>query len=323
MKFEPAVYEHAARLIGRTPWEVSRDKELLIQGHRAAFEKYRHKPVVVGIDVYNPEAEAFGAVVAEPDGEGIPSIAGHLCQEVADILKRKDYNPETSGRLSMIIVAARELKQQLPEAVVKVPVSGPFSLASNLCGLENLLCECLTDPEVVGQALKKLATNQLRFCKAIADAGVGITLFESAATPPLVPPHMFQDIVLPALQSVIKGAADVLGEDVSCIIGGNTFPILETMLCAGTKYIICPGETAQGAFMKKMEEHPDVMVRINMNPSVFCTTDTAAAFKEAERVMLLARGRERVCLGSGVLPYEAVPETVLAVKNYIEEQEPR
>jgi hypothetical protein len=56
---------------------------------------------------------------------------------------------------------------------------------------------------------------------------------------------------------------------------------------------------------------------------VFCTTDTAAAFKEAERVMLLARGRERVCLGSGVLPYEAVPETVLAVKNYIEEQEPR
>ena len=220
-----------------------------------------------------------------------------------------------------IIAAAQELKQQLPEAVVKVPVSGPFSLASNLCGLENLLCDCLTDLETVEQALKKLVMNQLRFCRAIAEAGAGITFFESAATPPLVPPHMFQELVLPALQELIQGAAGFLGEAVPCIIGGNTLPILETMLSTGTKYIICPGETDQSAFMKTMEKHPDVMVRMNMNPAVFCTADVSAGFREADRVMALARGREKVCLSSGVLPYEAVPATVLAVKNYIEKQE--
>jgi uroporphyrinogen decarboxylase len=321
MKFEPAVYEHAARLIGRTPWEVSRDKGLLVHAHKTAFQTYGHKPVVTGIDVYNLEAEAFGAVVAEPDGEGIPSIAEHLCGEVADILELPDYDPATSGRLSMIIAAAQELKQQLPEAIVKVPVSGPFSLASNLCGLENLLCDCLTDLETVEQALKKLVMNQLRFCRAIAEAGAGITFFESAATPPLVPPHMFQDLVLPALQELIQGAAGFLGEAVPCIIGGNTLPILETMLSTGTKYIICPGETDQSAFMKTMEKHPDVMVRMNMNPAVFCTPDTAVGFREADRALALARGRKKVCLSSGVLPYEAVPATVLAVKNYIEKQE--
>ena len=310
MKFEPAIYEHAAKLIGKSPWEVSRDKDLMVQGHQTAFETCRHTPVVVGIDIYNLEAEAFGSVIAEPDGEGIPAPNEHLCDEVADILELDDFDVATSGRLAMVVEAAVELKEQLPEAVVKVPVSGPFSLASNLCGLENLLCDCMTDPEVVGEALEKLTQNQLRFCDAIRSAGIEPTFFESAATPPLVPPHMFEEIVLPFLKRVIG--------DAPCIIGGNTEPILEPMLSTGTQYVICPSETDQAAFMKQMEAHLDVMVRINMNPSVFCSADSAGAFAEADRVMALAGGRSTVCLGSGVLPYEAVLETVLAVKKYIE-----
>jgi len=310
MKFEPAIYEHAAKLIGKTPWETSRSQELMVQGHKAAFELYRQTPVVVGIDIYNLEAEAFGAAVAEPDGEGIPSINGHLCEDTEEILSLIDFDPATSGRLAMVIGAAQELKEALPYAVVKVPVSGPFSLASNLCGLESLLCDCMTDPEIVFQCLEKLTVNQLRFVEAIRVAGLEPTFFESAATPPLVPPPMFNEIILPALTKVLGGAP--------CIIGGNTEPILEPMLSTGTQYVICPSETDQVAFMKQMEAHPDVMVRINMNPAVFCSDDTNMAFAEADRVMALAAGRSTVCLGSGVLPYEAVPETVLVVKQYVE-----
>ncbi len=311
MKFEPAIYEHAAKLIGKTPWAVSRSKELIVQGHKTAFETYRHTPVVVGVDIYNLEAEAFGAEVVEPDGAAIPSFREHLCEDTEEILSLTDFDPATSGRLSMVIDAACELKALLAEATVKVPVSGPFSLASNLCGLENLLCDCMTDPDIVFQCLEKLTANQNRFVDAIRLAGGEPTFFESAATPPLVPPTMFEEMVLPFLKQVIG--------DAPCIIGGNTEPILEPMLSTGTQYVICPSETDQPLFMKQMEPHPEVMVRINMNPAVFCSTDTAAAFAEADRVMALAAGRSTVCLGSGVLPYEAVPETVLAVKCYIEE----
>jgi uroporphyrinogen decarboxylase len=310
MKFEPAVYEHAAKLIGKTPWEASRSRELIVEAHRAAYELYCHTPVVVGIDIYNLEAEAFGAVVAEPEGHGIPAPHEHLCEEAADILELDDFDSASSGRLTMMIEAAVELKTQLQEAIVKVPVSGPFSLASNLCGLQNLLCDCMTDPDTVFQCLEKLTANQLRFVETICAAGIEPTFFESAATPPLVPPAMFEEMVLPALKQVLGGAP--------CIIGGNTEPILEPMLSTGTQYVICPSETDQAAFMKQMEVHPEVIVRINMNPAVFCSDDTAAAFAEADRVMALAEGRDKVCLGSGVLPYEAVPETVLAVKAYVD-----
>jgi hypothetical protein len=36
MDISPSVYEHAAALIGRTPWEVSRDPELLYAAHAEA-----------------------------------------------------------------------------------------------------------------------------------------------------------------------------------------------------------------------------------------------------------------------------------------------
>jgi uroporphyrinogen decarboxylase len=317
MNFFPAVYEHAAKVIGKTPWEVSRSKELMVKAHRAAFELYHHTPVVVGIDIYNLEPEAYGAKIAEPDGAGIPSPDAHLCEDAAAVLEIPEFDIGRSGRLRLVIDAACELKSLLPDAVVKVPVSGPFSLASNLCGLENLLCDALTEPETVEEVLKKLTDGQLRFCKAIAASGIGITFFESAATPPLVPPHMFRNLVLPALRGLIEGAAEFPGETVPCIIGGNTEPILEEMLSTGTQYVICPGETNQAAFMEKMKQHPDVMVRINMNPAVFCSGDPAAARKEADRVMRLAGERKKVCLGSGVLPYEAVPETVLNVMDYV------
>jgi len=58
--FTPAVYEHAARFVGRTPAEVSGDAELLFQAHRGAYLEYRHQPIAVGIDIYNLEAEAYG-----------------------------------------------------------------------------------------------------------------------------------------------------------------------------------------------------------------------------------------------------------------------
>ena len=51
LDFAPSVYEHAARLIGRRPWEVSRDADLMFEGHAEAYRLYEHRPVVVGIDI--------------------------------------------------------------------------------------------------------------------------------------------------------------------------------------------------------------------------------------------------------------------------------
>ena len=55
----------------------------------------------------------------------------------------------------------------------------------------------------------------------------------------------------------------IVGHPVPCIIGGNTAPIVDIMLETGTGYLVCPFETDQPAFMRKVWDRPDVRVRVN------------------------------------------------------------
>lgn len=317
MEFSPSVYEHAARVINKSPWEVSRSAGLLAEGNCEAFRLYRHRPVVVGIDIYNLEAEAYGATVQRPLGNGIPAISSHPYSAPKEILALKPFNPKTDGRIPMVIKAAKCVAEKCPEADVRVPLAGPFSVATNLIGFENLLSAIATDPDSVRQALNHLVAGQEQFAREIADHGLDIAFFESAAVPPLMSPSQFRDIELPALKAIIEAAAATLGHPVPCVMGGNTTPILDSILETGTGYVCCPSETDQREFMKKMQDHPEVMVRINMDPGIIASGDLDAAYREVDRVMTLAANRKRVCLGTGCLPFEADPQMVLKTREYI------
>lgn len=317
MDFAPAVYEHAARLIGRTPWETSRSGELMFQAHAAAFRLYRHKPVVVGIDVYNLEPEAYGAVVVQPEGQGLPAVASHPCAEVGAILDLPTLDPWCAGRLPMVLEVGQRLRRALPEATVNIPVSGPFSLASNLVGFETILCELLSDPETVKRALLHLVEGQRAFCAAARACGLGVTIFESAATPPLLSPRLFEEVEFPALAQLVVAASELLGRPAPCIVGGDTAPVADMLFRTGAGYVICPSETDQQAFMNVAQSHPDVTVRANMDPWVLVHGDEAAIFREADRVARLAMQHPRACIGTGVLPYEAEPAKVLRLQEYV------
>jgi uroporphyrinogen decarboxylase len=317
MDFTPSVYEHAAALIGRSPWEVSRNGELLFQGHAEAFRRYRHSPVVVGIDIYNLEAEAYGAIVMQPEGIAVPAISTHPYASAVEVGRLPHYDPVRAGRIPMMLEAAQRIARTFPSADVRVPVSGPFSIACALIGFETLLCEAVGDPVCVRDALLHLAEGQINFCRAVRDCGLGVAFFESAAAPPLLSPDMFAAVELPPLRRVIEGAAAILGQPVPCVIGGNTAPILHHLLSTGTRYVICPAETDQAAFMGCIWQRTEIRVRINMDLRVLVRGPWQAIRAEVDRVLALVRGRVNVCLGTGTLPFETPAENVLHVAEYV------
>lgn len=317
MQFSPSVYEHAAKVIGKSPWDVSRNADLLAQGNIKAFNLYNHAPVVVGIDIYNLEAEAYGATVEKPSSNGIPAISKHPYSTTKKIMSLEPFNPKTDGRIPMAIEAAMQVSKECPEAEVRLPLAGPFSIATNLMGFENLLCEIATNPDLVIEALCHLVTGQVQFAKEIVRHGLDIAFFESAAVPPLMSPQNFRKIELPALISIIEKAAAVVGHPVPCVMGGNTTPILEAILETGTGYVCCPAGTDQKMFMEKMKSHPMVMVRINMDPRPMTSGNLKAVEKEVDRVFELANNRQKVCIGTGCLPYETDPQMVLKTREYI------
>ena len=73
MNFSPVVYEHAAKLINKTPWEVSRNGELLFQAHYEAYQTYHHVPIVVGI----PDISPVNELMLKPGGR-LPATIDHL-----------------------------------------------------------------------------------------------------------------------------------------------------------------------------------------------------------------------------------------------------
>ena len=315
MDFSPSVYEHAAFHIGRTPWEASRDADLLFEAHAAAYRCYRHRPIVVGIDIYNLEAEAHGGKVEPAHGTGIPAIKRPVLGSVAELARLAPLDPDRGGRIPMLLGVARRLAAAFPEAEVRVPVSGPFSIASSLLGFESLLTAAYSEPEATRDALVHLVDGQAAFCAAIRRAGLDVAFFESAAAPPLLSPDLFCRVELPALTAIMRRAAEVVGHPISCIIGGDTTPILDAMLATGTGYVVCPIETNQEAFMRKVWDRKEVRVRVNTlsHAMVYGTRQQLRA--EFERICRLTAGRGNVCLGTGALPYETPPENVLYLKE--------
>jgi uroporphyrinogen-III decarboxylase len=314
--FSPSVYEHAAALIDRRPWDVSRNLDLLVAAHKTAYELYGHAPVVVGIDIYNLEAEAYGGTVREPMGNGIPAVVEPVVDSLGSLPELASLDPERSGRIPLMIEAGRRLKTALPEARVCVPVSGPFSIATSLRGGE-LLADVATHPDAVRAFLSSLVEGQAAFCSAIHEAGLGIALFESGAAPPLLSPAQFRDVALPPLKQLIAGVREVTGEALPCVIGGDTEPILDAILETGTQFVICPAETDKYAFMQRLGERGDITVRINLDPELVSRGSREAILAGVDEILELAAGRPNVLLGTGAVPYETPRENILLIRDYV------
>ncbi|MDR0336339.1 MAG: hypothetical protein LBI18_04540 [Planctomycetaceae bacterium] len=317
MEISPSVYEHAAQLIHVSPWEASRDGELIYQAHAAAYRTYRHTPIMPGIDIYNLEAEAYGAEIEQPIGNAIPAVRHHPFHCIDEILKLPPLNAQKDGRIPVQIQVAKRLMETFPEAVVRVPISGPFSIACNLLGFDRVMLEVADHPDHVREALLHLVDGQLAFAQGVKDAGVDITFFESAACPPMLSPKLFRQIELPALKKILNGMATIIGRPIPCVIGGNTTPIVEAMLETGTSYLVCPFETNQPAFLDKVKDRLDVQIRINCDLRIISSGTHEEIRREADRVIALCRTRNNVCLGTGALPYEALVDNVLYVLDYV------
>jgi uroporphyrinogen-III decarboxylase len=313
MELVPVVYEHAARFLGKRPWEVSRDAGLLHRAHAEAYRAYRHSPLVVGIDIYGVECEAYGGRVDDTGGNGVPA-AVPLLSEARSIPGLRRYSAVRDGRFPLLLTAARELQREFPEANVAIPLGGPFSVAVGLVGLQEILVEMVTDPEPVAEAIAWLAEGQAAAAAEIAAEGFDVIFFESGSAPPLVSPALFREILLPGLRSALRpGRNDPVPP---LIMGGDTLRILPELLSTGTRYVVCPMETDRGAFMESMKAHPEVTVRMNLSPGIFAGEDREKVKEEITAAVECAGGRGNTLLGTGVLPYDADPGMVAFARSF-------
>jgi uroporphyrinogen decarboxylase len=315
--FTPVIYEHAARFVGRSPWDVSRDPELLFAAHRAAYIEYRQQVIAVAIDIYNLEAEAYGAKVEASTPDAIPAIHRPLLSSLDEAINLAPFDPERDGRIAMMLSVAQRLRREFPDADVRLPVGGPFSIAFNLRGINGLCLDAADRPEALAKMLMRLAENQAVLCRAVVQAGLDVAFFESAAAPPILSPRQFHELEMPALRRVLEIASECVGRPVPCIMGGNTYPVLDDLLSTGTDYLACNVETDQAAFVERVSRtHPHVKIRVNLDPGVVACRDPQRIYRAIDRVLEIVGGRTNCVMGTGAMPLEAPPENVRLIREY-------
>jgi hypothetical protein len=164
----------------------------------------------------------------------------------------------------------------------------------------------------------RLAENQTVFTEAIVAAGLDVAFFESAAAPPLLSPRQFHGVELPALRRILELTASIVRHPVPCIMGGNTYLILDDILSTGTGFVVCNVETNQAAFVDRLcDTHPHVKVRINMDPRIVACSDAAAIYREIDRIVAIAKGRSNCLMGTGCLPLETPPSNMRLIRDYV------
>jgi len=316
----PAVYEHKAWLIGRRPSEVCRRAELLEAALERELALYDPDMLVVGLDVYNVEAEALGCQVAYfEESHEAPVITRPLIERPSDLARLGLPDPESDGRMPLFLAVAEAMAQRHGQAmIIRGAVTGPFSLASALLGGEPLLTACLEEPGFVRRLLEFSGRIGIEFGRAFLRRGVEPILFDSRAAPPLISPRLFRELLLPVYRDQVfpelKAAG---GRYLPLIIGGNTTPVLEELIATGATQLLCDAGADLEAFRRRCSQ-----ARLPFRASVdarLVHRGPAQAVREAAAEILRRCGDyPGLLLGCGVVAYDCPPEHVLALREALE-----
>jgi uroporphyrinogen decarboxylase len=315
--FVPAVYEHKARLIGRTPSEVCRSLDLLLEALEAELAAYDPDALTVGVDVYNVEAEAAGAAVRYFDGSNdVPAVVEPLVTAPAGLRRLGTPDPAKDGRMPLLVEAAARLhKDRGRDLVVRGALSGPFSLACALAGTEAVLVATVEDPPFVRALLERAARMTVVFGRAFLAVGVEPVLFDSKASPAAASPRVFREFVLPVYRDAVMPALREAGaKALPLIIGGDTTPVLEDLLRTGAGQLLCDAGSDLGLFLKRCREERRPL-RASVDARLVHRGRPDEVKAEALRILDRTQGQPGLLLGCGVVAYDCDPRNVLAIRE--------
>jgi uroporphyrinogen decarboxylase len=314
--FLPTIFEHSARLIGRTPSETALDEGLLEEAQVKAYEIYGHDAVTVGIDVYNIEAEALGCKIRYHQDNSIPGVISH------PFVGECDFESITfslnKGRIKNILNAAKKIYERIgSEVSVGVAISGPFSVSIELAGYESIMMDCIDADLKIHKLLEAVFEFQKLYCDEIIKRGLGVSVFESWATLPLVSPSIYKEFVMPYEKELIRYIKSKTAAAVPLVIGGDTTLILDDILETGTTLLVADYNADIEAFVKKASK-ADLLLRGNIDPKLVQKGTEKEIIHELKRILNRVNGYPKFVLGTGVIPYDTPTENLLVIKKYLE-----
>jgi len=239
------------------------------------------------------EAEALGCALNMGKMDKTPYVnepVGHLPDSVP-------RDATSLGRVSVILEALDLIEQKVPHDVpVVVGVTGPFTLAGHLAGIENLVKWTRTDPDTVQEYLTLATTFLNDYLESLGTRSVDVvSILEPSASTDMISPSAFKRFVMPML----KELADATETTKVLHICGDCTPILEYMAQSG--YSGLSVESAVSVKKARRIVKESVSLVGNIDPvSVLLQGDHDTVAEATEKAIL--EGIDVVAPGCGLAP---------------------
>jgi uroporphyrinogen decarboxylase len=237
--------------------QVCGDGVLVAEGHIREWQSCRHDGVVVDIGTH-AAAQALGCPAEYPPGE-IPRVAGRAIDDWRQVPGLRVPPPEDTFPLAVMLQAVGILKREIGAhcCLIATVDQGPFTLASQLYGMERFLLELGTEggAEAAGPLLSFCAAFTLRYGRALHRAGADvIRMGDSMSGPELISPAMYRRFAFPYQRSL---AQELRREGIAFDfhICGNATAIIHDMVATGAAYVEIDEKTDLGEARRAVALH--------------------------------------------------------------------
>jgi uroporphyrinogen decarboxylase len=228
----------AAQAYGRPFTETFQQGEHLAQSMLDAWREFGHDMILLENGT-GCNAEACGAEVSYRD-DAAPVADEPLISSLDQVADLVVPDPETTFPQSEIIKATRILSREIGEEawIVARADQGPFDLASQLFGIENLMVSiALGETEGVQALLSYCREVTTRYAYALLDAGGRSTsIGEPLSGPGLISPKDYRLYALPQQRQLVDDVK-AHGGIVANHICGDTGLIFEDFLATGAQIL--------------------------------------------------------------------------------------
>lgn len=318
--FVPSIYEHGAVLIGVTPSQAARNAKLMADAQVEAYARYQHDYVVVGMDIYDIEAEALGCAVRYPENNETPFISSNILADHPErLLALTIPDPEISGRMPLMLEAAVRVREQIGHSVdIGIAMVGPFTLATLLRGYENLMMDLIDEPDYAAELFAFTGAVELAFGKAAARAGFQVAINESWIAQPLMSPDMYRETVFPLHQALVRGIKAEGAYNVSVVSGGDTTRIAESLYETGSSIIMADGGLDMTLFMTACRKHRAAL-RACVSPQLVEQGSIAEIESSARAILARFPDRRNLILGCGIVSTITHPDRIRLLSRIVQE----